>query len=123
MTSTNISFWIDEYKGMLRFMILILFVVSMTGPWMIEQLHVPAEYACSPPTIRLEGDFCGSPLSGIRFLIWFTGGFFYILFELIRGVFPGHPRELLSGLSLLLILPVITTFLLLVEKNRVACQP
>ncbi|MDX1377438.1 MAG: hypothetical protein R3307_01215 [Anaerolineales bacterium] len=95
----NISSWLDEHKGALRFMILIMFVVSMFGPWMLERLHVPAKYACTPPSIRLEGDFCGSPMSGFLSLVWFAGGFFAILFELIRGVFPDHPRELLSGLG------------------------
>jgi hypothetical protein len=114
----NISFWLDEHKGILRIMMLIVFIAALAGPWILERLHVPAQYACTPPTVRLEGDYCGSPMSGFQFLVWFAGGFFYILFESSRGVFPGHPRELMSGLSLLLLLPIFTTLLLMGKESR-----
>lgn len=58
---------------------LALLIVSLLGPWMYDVIHVPAEYTCDNPFVRLEGDFCGLPLSGIKFFTWFAGGFFHII--------------------------------------------
>ena len=109
--------WFVEHKNILRFTTLIVFVITMFGPWMFDRISVPAEYTCDLPNIRLNDDFCGLPLSGFQFLVWFAGGFFYIIFELIRGVFSGPLREMMSGLSLLLLLPSFTTILLLLGKG------
>jgi len=114
----NISFGLDKHKGLIRVIIFIVFIVSLLGPWMFEQLNVPAKYACTPPNIRLEGDFCGAPMSGFLFLVWFGIGFIYILFELITGAFTCNPRELMAGLSLLLLLPIFTTLLLMGKESH-----
>jgi len=62
---------------------------------MFDQINVPAEYACDKPFIRLEGDFCGSPLSGFQFFSLF----------------------ILVGLSLLLLIPFFTTLLVIWKKD------
>ena len=87
--------WINENRNFIRSLILILFVVTLIGPWMFEQINVPAEYACDKPFIRLEGDFCGSPLSGFQFFSLF----------------------ILVGLSLLLLIPFFTTLLVIWKKD------
>jgi len=86
--------WINENRNFIRPIILIVFVVTLIGPWMFEQINVPAEYACDKPFIRLEGDFCGSPLSGFQFFSLF----------------------ILVGLSLLLLIPFFTTLLVIWKK-------
>lgn len=42
---------------------LILIVVAMLGPWTYDLISVPAQYTCEGPNVRLQGDFCGLPLS------------------------------------------------------------
>lgn len=113
----NDSPWFIRYKHVLRLAILALLIISLLGPWMYDLIHVPAEYACNAPFVRLEGDFCGMPMSGIQFFTWFTGGLFYIIVELLKGTFTGRFRELIAGLSILPLIPFVTTILLLWKKE------
>ena len=98
-------------------MILLLLIISLLGPWMFALLNVPAKYACSAPNIRLYGDFCGAPMSGIQIFAWFFGGFIYILLEMIRGTFAGRARELLSGIYILHLVPFFTTLFSIWKKE------
>ena len=82
--------WINENRNFIRPIILIVFVVTLIGPWMFDQINVPAEYTCDKPFIRLEGDFCGYPLSVLQFFSLFT---------------------------ILLLLPFFTTLLLIWKKD------
>ena len=91
----DVMSWINENRNFIRPIILIVFVVTLIGPWMFEQINVPAEYACDKPFIRLEGDFCGSPLSGFQFFSLF----------------------IVVGLSLLLLIPFFTTLLVIWKKD------
>ena len=109
--------WSVRYKTVLRLVILALLVVSLLGPWMYDVIGVPAEYTCDKPFVRLEGDFCGMPMSGIQFFTWFTGGFFYIIVEILKGTFTGRFRELIAGLSILPLIPFVTTILLLWKRE------
>jgi len=100
-------------------MILVLLVISLLGPWMFDRIHVPAEYTCSEPTVRLYGDFCGYPMPGFFTIFLFIGGFFSNLAAWVSGAFTGRAREFLVGLSLLPILPFFTTlFLIWKEETR-----
>ena len=80
---------ITQHISILRAGVLILFVVALLGPWTFDVINVPAEYECSAPFIRLNGDFCGTPMSGL----W-VGGF-----------------------SILPLIPFFTTLLLLWKKD------
>jgi len=106
-----------EHKNIFHLSILTLLIISMVGPWMFDRIFVPAEYTCSPPNIRLHGDFCGVPVSGVQFFGLFAGGFFYMLFEVIRGTFASRSRELLVGLFVLPIIPIFTTLLSIWKKE------
>ena len=66
--------WIDKNKRIWRTAILIMLLVSMIGPWSFELINVPSKYPCSSPFIRLEGDFCGEPILGIRILSFMIFG-------------------------------------------------
>ena len=73
---------------------MILFVLALLGPWTFDVINVPAEYECSAPFIRLDGNFCGMTLSGIQFFwLWF------------------------SALSIPPLIPFFTTLLLLWKKD------
>lgn len=113
----NIPSWLDEHKNILRFAILTLLITTLIGPWMFDQINVPAQYTCDLPNIRLYGDFCGIPISGYQFFGFLVGGFFQMLFVLITGTFINRPRELLVGLSILPLVPFFTTLLLIWKKE------
>jgi hypothetical protein len=65
--------------------ILLLLLVALMGPWAFDRVNVPAEYPCSPPFIRLEGDFCGSPISGMRAFFWMVAGFIGMVVGFVTG--------------------------------------
>jgi len=109
-TVKNEDFW--------RKLVLALFILSMLGPWAFDLLNVPAQYPCGWPTVRLEGDFCGYPMSGIGALLWATGGFFYIINDLIKGNIAARIPELITLIfTWLVILPFFSTLLLIWNKN------
>lgn len=66
--------WLNEHRNVIRATALLLFLLAMAGPWMFDRIYVPAEYECSAPNVRLEGDFCGLPMSGINVFTWFWLG-------------------------------------------------
>ena len=74
-----------RYKNVWRLLLLLLLFVALSGPWTLDLINVPAEYPCSAPFIRLEGDFCGLPLSGWRVIFWIAGGTFDVIVGQITG--------------------------------------
>ena len=115
--------WINEHKRAWRAGIMVLVLAAMAGPWVFERVNVPAEYPCDPPFVRLEGDFCGYPYSGISAFSQLIGGAAQIVGGLIEGtiIFSERADEL-AILSLLLVclsfilLPLFTTLRLIVIK-------
>lgn len=69
----------NKSKSIIRAGALLLIVLALLGPWMYDQVFVPAEYeyTCDKPFIRLDSDFCGIPLSVIQFFNWFAVGFLF----------------------------------------------
>lgn len=109
--------WVRDNRAFIRVTTLILFILSLTGPWLYDVIMVPPEYPCGKPTVRLEGDFCGYPMPGFQVFSGFVVGFFHIIFQLLAGTFPGRFRELLIGLSLLPLIPFVITILLLWKRE------
>ncbi len=121
--------WINEHKRVWRVVILVLLLVAMMGSWAFDRINVPAEYPCSAPNIRLEGDFCGMPMSGIRIFSWMIVGVIGMIVGPLTGA-PGFAdrggaflRESLFTLVmlmalLLLLLPFFNTLLSLVRRDR-----
>jgi len=109
--NTKLTSWaILTHKDTIRWVLLAFFIISLLGPWVFDLINVPAEYTCSPPNVRLYGDFCGVPLSGFFIFSMIIGGFFSIISSLATGTFAGRARELLIMLLyLLMILPFFTT--------------
>lgn len=111
--------WINEHQRGWRTGLLLLAAVALAGPWLVDTIHVPAEFACSPPNVRLEGDFCGTPLPGIMIFMTLIGGFA----ELSRAVALNElPRALqvfpvLAAVALSL-LPLFTTLILIISHGR-----
>ncbi len=91
---------------------LALVIVALLWPWGYDRIHVPAEYSCSAPNIRLEGDFCGTPISGARVLLNVARTFAGLPGALLRGEgwwLSGGVREIVLAASpLALVLPLLT---------------
>lgn len=112
--------WIDKNKRIWRTAILIMLLVSMIGPWSFDLINVPSKYPCSSPFIRLEGDFCGEPILGIRILSFMIFGMVSSSMGLASGgiLFIDWARQFLfSSFLFLLIFPIITTILLIMGKE------
>ena len=113
--------WINEHKLVWRVAILALVPVAIVGPWTLDRINVPSEYPCSPPTIRLEGDFCGTPLSGTWIFRWMIYGLIYASAGLVTGAtVPGEWARMFftSLLFSLLVLPFFSTLLLILRGDR-----
>jgi hypothetical protein len=113
--------WITEHQRNWRIALLVVMVVAFMGPWGFDLINVPAEYECSAPNFRIEGDFCGMPISGIRGYLGISGGFISISVSLLTGefVFPERMYELLIiWLFLFPLLPIISTLLLILRGNN-----
>lgn len=117
--------WIYQHRKVLRVMILALLSLALTGPWLFDLINVPSQYDCHAPNVRLYGDFCGVPMSGIKFLSWIVFGFIYASKELGSGsmVFVDWGREfLLSLLLFLILLPFFSTLILILSGDRRGLQ-
>ena len=103
--------WLNKHKRIWRATILLLLLLALMGPWAFDKINVPAEYPCSPPNFRLEGDFCGVPLLGMRVFLWTIGGIMGMLLGLVMGspISTGSVGEIL-GASLYLILIILILF-------------
>lgn len=92
--------------------VLALAIVALAGPWVFDRIHVPAQFECSRPNVRLEGDFCGVPLSGV----WVLGMVLQMFAGFVAGPVNGDAEtggrlvELLIGAFILaLVIPLFTT--------------
>jgi hypothetical protein len=113
--------WINEHKRLWRTAVLLLLIVSITGPWIFDKIWVPAEYICRPPNLRIDQNYCGLPTPGIQFFSFVISNFFLAISSMVTGemAFLGFVRELLfSALFLLFLLPLLTTFSLILRGNN-----
>lgn len=110
--------FIVKNKVLLRALAMALFVISMLGPWAFDLLSVPAQFLCGYPNVRLNGDFCGAPFSGFRGFMWASGSFFYLLDDLIKGNIAARIPELVTFVSMwVIILPFFSILLLIRYPN------
>ena len=113
--------WINKNKKVLRVIVLALLVGAILGPWFFDVIHVPSEYSCSAPNIRLYGDFCGLPLSVIRFLLLIAPGFIYAGKALGTGsvgLYELRGEIYFSLFLFLILLPSFNTLLLILRGER-----
>lgn len=106
---------VDKIKSM-RTILIPLLVLALLGPWSFDRIHVPAQYVCDFPNVRLYGDFCGLPFSGFHIAAWTAGGIVDIVFQqtsTLTGLL-ARGDELLTAVVVLLVLgltglPLIST--------------
>jgi len=111
------SFIVENKVGGRKFA-LALFIIAMLGPWAFDLLSVPAQFPCSTPSVRLNGDFCGYPMSGFGGVIWASGSFFYILDDLIKGNIAARIPESITLIhTWIIVLPFFSILLLIWNKD------
>ena len=113
--------WIYEHQRNWRITLLVVMFVAFMGPWGFDLINVPSEYECSAPNFRIEGDFCGIPISGIRGYLMVSGGFISISVSLLTREFVFSERMyelLIIWLFLFPVLPFISTLLLILHGNN-----
>ena len=111
--------WIGKHKRTWRMSLMVLLLLAAVGPWYIDEIHVPAEYECRN-AIRLEGDFCGVPLPGIRIIPGFPIGMFISAVRLLTGetAFWQGVLELVGTCFFtLFFLPIFSSLLLSVKEG------
>lgn len=114
-----------DRKQILRVASLAFLYLAMFGPWVYDSINVPAEYSCNFPNVRLEGDFCGVPLSGIGILFMVIEGLASISQQYLAesAVFPDRARELLFMIFFVLLpLPFFSTLLVLFKRKSRSLQ-
>lgn len=105
--------------------LLVLVPFTFVGPWVYDLLWVPAEYICSSPAIRLDGDYCGLPMSGIGLLCWGIPSLGHASVAFLSGdmTLIDWIKDCSLGLLLsLLFLPLLSTLLLFLLGDRLCRQ-
>ena len=113
--------WMIEHKNVWRVVLLVVMLVAIMGPWIFDQILVPPGFSCSDPSIRLDDDFCGTPLPGTWLLYWMVVGLPYASVELITGSISFDDWTGVFRFSLILfpiVLPFISTLLLILRGDR-----
>jgi hypothetical protein len=117
--------WLYGHKNIWRVAIFTLLIVAIIGPWWFDQIYVPSKYTCSSPFIRLRDDFCGKPMSGIWIFVILATRPIELVVEMVNGttgitdsVYAILKFFLYLTLVLLLVLPLFTTWLLILRGDR-----
>ena len=114
--------WIAEHARVWRSVALLLLLVALViGPWVYDEISVPAEYPCEAPFVRLEGDFCGVPLHGTWMVFALGGQFISTITGLVTGklALAESGRQLAISLAgFLALLPVVSTLLMIYRGDR-----
>jgi len=106
-----------------RLFVIGLLLLAILGPWAFDPIFVPAEYPCKTPFIRLEGDLCGTPMSGSYMLREIVSEFIVRMGGILRGALPpiDSGRDYIFTLFLgafLIVLPLLSNLVLVLAGNR-----
>lgn len=69
MPVKNLLSRLKQTSRVWRLALLGMLTAAFLGPWVFDLIMVPAEYSCSAPFYRLEGNYCGTPLPG-TWMLW-----------------------------------------------------
>lgn len=108
-----------EHKRIWRTGTLLLLLIALAGPWFFDKIHVPQEYECAG-AVRLEGDFCGIGISGVKAAAMVVGMIAYTAAQAIsEGGLLQRARELMIELAVvLIILPLFSLMYLQLKGHR-----
>jgi len=110
--------WIIKHERAFRVAELALLLAAILGPWGFDRINVPAQYPCNAPNFRLEGDFCGTPLSGAFVLLLIISEVGYLVSRLVTGI-PLNPNQALAlSILILILLPLFSTIVLVLRGGK-----
>ncbi len=110
--------WINQPKRVWRTAELLILMGAITGPWGWDQINVPAQYPCSAPFFRLEGDFCGLPLSGLWLVSELAPAMVMNLFREGTGFMDRFGPFAVGMLLLFPVLPFLSALILILLGER-----
>jgi len=114
--------WLAKHIRIWRSVALLLLLVALViGPWVYDEISVPAEFPCEAPFVRLEGDFCGVPLHGPWIVFALGSQFILTITGLVTGklALAESGRQLAISLAgFLALLPVVSTLLMIFRGDR-----
>lgn len=110
--------WVTRWR-LVRLLGVVLVILALAGPMSYDLLSVPPGFECQYPTIRLDEDFCGWPVTGY----YSTTELVNMVKALVTHTYPGSIElSFIGGLlfwfafTLVIIAPIIC--LLVRLKNR-----
>ena len=115
--------WLAKRERIWRISVLGLLLLAVLGHWGFDRILLPAENPCTAPFIRLDGDVCGTPISGIWMLREIVSEFI----ERMAGILRGAPPPIDSGRdyiftlflgAFLIVLPLLSNLVLILAGNR-----
>ncbi|MFZ0534675.1 MAG: hypothetical protein WAM09_15990 [Anaerolineales bacterium] len=117
--------WLYKYKNAWRVAIFTLLLMAIMGPWWYDLIVVPSKYPCSSPVIRLKDDYCGMPMSGIWIFVGLANRLIELAVEMVTratvitdSVYAILHIVLYISLALFLVLPLFSTWLLILRGDR-----
>jgi hypothetical protein len=116
--------WLYAHRNVWRVAIITLLLVAIIGPWWYDLINVPSQYTCSSPFIRLKGDYCGIPMSGIWIFVMVATRPIKLVVEMVTGATSiidsvcASLKFFMYGMLLLFILlPFFSTLLLILRGD------
>jgi hypothetical protein len=117
--------WIGEHRAVWRVALLGGLVAAMFGPWAFTSDGIGPTSQCAAPLVRLAGGRCVRLVSGASACAFIASGFGQMTWAWLCGGLdlPGRGREFagvvaLAGMGALLLLPVASTLLLVLLRER-----
>jgi hypothetical protein len=114
---------------MWRVAIITLLLVAIIGPWWYDLIYVPTQYTCSSPFVRLKGDYCGLPMSGIWIFVMVATRPIELVVGMVTGatsiadsVYAILKFFMYSLLLLFIVLPFFSTLLLILRGIHIRQQ-
>lgn len=110
------------WRRLLRFFLGVSSGFALVGPWIYERVNVPAQYACAAPNIRIEGDYCGVPLSALALLALALAVLPAIANQVVSGVPPAldpvPAASLFTITALILAAPIVSVLWAALDRGR-----
>jgi hypothetical protein len=107
--------WLNEHKRGWRITFVILLIIAIIGPWFLERINIPSPHDC--PGIRLDDNFCGTPTSILRIMIFILFNLTDFMTSLLNGISTLTALLLISA-GIIILLPLFSTLILILFEDH-----